>query len=742
MKRPHSALLLPASAFFLSGVAALVYQVIWQRVLALHTGVGVYSVAMIVAAFMAGLGIGSHAAGVLSERFSTRGALLAFAAIELAVAGFGAVSLPLYYDLLYVRLGSLYTLPWLAGILQFAALLPPTVLMGMSLPFLVRATVVECSGAGRTIGMLYAVNMLGAGVGALLAPWILARYLGFFGATLVAAVANGLAGGLALLVPRGNQAPSTDAGAVDGTPPSPMDAVERHPFSLWLSLYGVSGFCALSLEIVWFRILDVSTRSTAFAFGTLLALYLLGTGLGCIVQASLVRRIRNPLRFFLVCQCALLAYSGLAVAALVRLPTSTAGLRWYYEYWRGGTTFMLGSTWDLASILQLYFVLPLCLFGPPTLLMGASFPALQRAVQVDLTSSGRKVGALQAINILGCVTGSLLVGLVGISWLGTAGSLLAIVILGLGFAGVGLAVYGSRSPFPVLALVLVGAALLVPRNERLWLRLHGAEGTDALLAEDATSVSAILAAPPGRIVAVNGKLHSRIPFGGIHTRLGAVPALVHPAPLDVAIIGLGSGDTAWAAACRRETRTLTVFEIAGQQRALLGRAAMREAFVDLRALLSDPRLTVKVADGRHALTHGDQRFDLIEADALWPYAAYSGNLYSLEFFRECGARLKPGGLMCTWAATRRTIAAFVLAFPHVVAPRNHTFLIGSNDPIPEDLPSWRARALDPHVVRYLGATNSAEVLTATEKLRPFSDSEIAGIAPNRDLFPRDELVTP
>jgi len=241
---------------------------------------------------------------------------------------------------------------------------------------------------------------------------------------------------------------------------------------------------------------------------------------------------------------------------------------------------------------------------------------------------------------------------------------------------------------------------------------------------------------------VNGKLHSRIPFGGIHTRLGAVPALVHPVPLDVAIIGLGSGDTAWAAACRPETRTLTVFEIAGQQKALLGRAAMREAFVDLRALLSDPRLTVRVADGRHALAHGDQRFDLIEADALWPYAAYSGNLYSVEFFRECGARLKPGGLMCTWAPTRRTIAAFVLAFPHILAPRNHTFLIGSNDPIPEDMPAWRARGLDPQVVRYLGATNSAEVLTATEKLRPFSDPEIAGIAPNRDLYPRDELVTP
>jgi len=465
-------------------------------------------------------------------------------------------------------------------------------------------------------------------------------------------------------------------------------------------------------------------------------------GIGCLVQAVLVRRIRSPLRFFLACQCCLLAYSGLAVAALVRLPARAPVLGWFYDYWRGGTVFMLGSTWDLAQVLRLYFALPLCLFGLPTLLMGASFPALQRAVQVDPATSGRKVGTLQAVNILGCVVGSLLVGLLGISLVGTAGSLLFVVIFGLGFAAVGLSVYGIKSLFPGLAVLLLAAAVLMPPNDRLWLRLHGAEGSDALVAEDATSVSAVLPAPPGRIVAVNGKLHSRIPFGGIHTRLGAVPAIVHPNPVDVAIIGLGSGDTAWAAACRPETLSLTVFEIAGQQRALLARAAEREPFRDLRALLTDPRLAVRVTDGRHALAHGEQRFDLIEADALWPYAAYSGNLYSVEFFRECGRRLKPRGLMCTWAPTRRTIAAFALAFPHIIAPRNHTFLIGSNEPLPEDLPAWRARGLDPAVVRYLGESNAAEVLATVEKLRSFSEPDLEKVAPNRDLRPLDEFMSP
>ena len=738
--RPRFRLLLPASAFLLSGLAALVYQVVWQRVLALHTGVGVYSVAIIVAAFMAGLGIGSHVAGSASLRLSPRRALVAFASLEIGIALFGAVCLPVYYDILYLRLGFLYTLPWLAGVLQFAALLPPTLLMGMSLPFLVRATVVDEKTAGRTIGLLYGVNTIGAGLGAILAPWVLIRFLGFFGATLVAAGANALAGGLALLAPRLLEAP--ESAAPDGAGAPSGTSAHSHPFWLWVFLYGISGLCALSLEIVWFRLLDISTRSTAFTFGTLLAIYLFGSGSGCIAESLLVRRVRNPLRFFLTCQCVLLAYSGLAVAALAWLPRDTPGIAALYEYSRGGTVFVLGSTWDASRILGLYVLLPLALFGLPTVLMGASFPALQRAVQTDPARSGRRVGVLQAANILGCVVGSLLVGLLGLSWIGTAGSLRVVVLLGLVFAAVGLVAFGVRSVFPALCVLLAVAAALVPSNERLWLRLHGGEGTDALVAEDATSVSAILPSPPGRIVAVNGKMHSRIPFGGMHTRLGAVPALVHPAPLDVAIIGLGSGDTAWAAACRRETRSLTVFEIAGQQRPLLARAATREALPDLRALLGDPRLEVRIADGRHALAHGGSRYDLIEADALWPYAAYSGNLYSVEFFQECAARLKPQGLMCTWTPTKRTRAAFALAFAHIVAPRNHTFLIGSNEPIAVDLEAWMRRAQDGDVVRYLGPANSAEILAATSKLRGYSEPGIENEAPNRDLYPRDEFSAP
>ena len=736
---PRAPLGLAAIAFFASGLAALVYQVAWQRILALHTGVGIYSVAMIVAAFMAGLGIGSHIGGVLSQRRTPGQALVAFGVLEVLIAAFGLVSVPLYYDLLYERGQGLYAAPWAAGLLHFASLLPPTALMGMSLPFLSRALVEDAASAARTIGLLYGINMLGAGTGAILAPWVLVRHLGLSGAVQVAAAANVLAGAAALaLVRRRRPTASASEGAHEET----GGGEPRRPLSLWLVLYAASGFVALSLEILWFRLLDVATRSTAFTFGTLLAIYLFGSASGCLAGARWAPRFARPLRVFLLCQCGVLAYAALAVLALVALPPQTPGLAWLHDYWKAGATFHLGEAWDLRLVFGLYVALPVALFGLPTILMGFSFPALQRAVQDDPTTCGRKVGVLQAANIGGCVAGSLAVGLGGLAWLGTSGSLRLLLLGGLGFAATGLWAYGARSLFAPSAVLLLVLAAVLPSNESLWPSIHGAVSPLTMVAEDATSVGAVLPVPNGWQVAVNGKRHSWLPFGGVHTRLGAIPALIHPAPRDMAIIGLGSGDTAWAALCRKETRSLTVFEIAGPERALLERVSSRESLPDLATFLRDPRLRIVAADGRHALATGGERYDVIEADALWPYAAYSGNLYSVEFFRECARRLKPGGLMCTWAPTSRVVASFAAAFPHVVGVPNHTVLVGSNEAIPIERETWRARVLSPEVQEYLGRARADDVLRPIEKVRPFAATPDDAPTLNHDLYPRDEFLTP
>ena len=709
----------------------------WQRILALQSGVGIHSVAAIVAAFMLGLEVGSLGGGAISARLSARAALYAFAAVELAIGAFGAVSCGLYYDVLYVRAPWLYSPLWRAALVHLAVLLPPTFLMGMSLPLLARATVRDGRTAGRTLGLLYGINLLGASVGALLAPWVLIRFYGIRGAALAAAAANIFAGLAGLLA--GAYTPAL--AEPEPPPPVTIRAATGGRLGGWAALYASSGFCALSLEVVWFRLLDVSVKSAAFTFGTLLFVYLLGSALGSLTTAARSDAVARPLPVFLALQCALIAYAGVAVLLLATLPAETPGLRWYYGYWGGANRFRFLEWSHWAGMLRLYGLLPLALFGPPTFLMGASFPLLQRAVQDDPKAAGRKVGLLQAANIAGCIAGSLTVGLVILSSLGTVGALRLILAVGIGFALVGTRTEWSRS-FAVTAVLLAGLAAAMPDQGRLWMRLHGRPASAGLVSEDATGVAAVAAFPNGtQGVFVNGKHHSTIPFGGTHTRLGAGPALVHPAPLDVAIIGLGSGDTVWAAGCRPETRSLTVFEISGGQPRLLQRFAADHDYGPLRSLLADPRLRIVIEDGRRALESTSARFDVIEADALWPNVAYSGNLYSREFFAMCARRLKPGGLLCTWAPTPRVYATFVSTMPYVIGIGDRQILIGSNEPLDADPAAWTARLQSEAVRAYLGPEGVDNVQWILERLLPLhrGGRRYAEGEQNADLYPRDEF---
>jgi spermidine synthase len=739
-------LLLVGLAFFLSGAAALAYQVAWQRILALQTGVGLYSIAVIVASFMIGLGVGSHLGAVLSTRVSPRRGLILFAVCELGIAGFGALSCPLFYDWLYLQRAWLFAEPVRAALLQLASLAFPTILMGMSLPFLTRAMVRDAETASGTIGFLYGVNVLGAASGALATPWVFIRHHGIEAAVLAAAAANLLAGIGALVL----------AGWMRETPGAPSVAPPRataggasteapRAFRTWLALYALSGFCALALEILWFRLMDVAVKSTAYTFGTVLAVYLLGSALGTFTGIVLARRVRRPLRAFLVLQCLLLAYAGVVIALLTRIPPETAGYHWYYEVWGGSRSFNLGGALHWDALLRLYVVLPLVLFGPPTVLMGLSFPVLQRAVQDDPATSGWKAGVLQAANIAGCVAGSLAVGVVTLTLLGTPGTMRLLLLVGLVFAALGLRAYGPRSIFASLAAVLVLLAFAMPGKREFWMRLHGTVKAGTLLDEDATGVSALIpAGHSARLWRVwsGGRTHSTLPFGGIHTTLGAAPAVIHPAPRTVAIIGLGSGDTAASAGCRRDVdQRITVFEIhAPQHRLLRDLTLLPDSPARLARLLDDPRYTFRIADGRNALDRDGQLYDLIEADALWPTSPYAGNLYSLEFFSLCARKLKPGGMVTTWAPTERVRASFLAALPYVVEVAGGAVLIGSHAPIPIDPDQWRRRLDVPGMVAYLGPPRIAGVWADMAGARPALPGGAAAL--NRDLFPRDEFHSP
>jgi spermidine synthase len=227
--------------------------------------------------------------------------------------------------------------------------------------------------------------------------------------------------------------------------------------------------------------------------------------------------------------------------------------------------------------------------------------------------------------------------------------------------------------------------------------------------------------------------------------LGALPVFVHPAPRDAAVIGLGSADTVHALAGRAELARITCIEIIRPQLATLKEWRRRTEYAGLAALLSDPRVEHVAGDGRAYLKRGGRRFDIIQADALRPTSAYSGNLYSVGYFELVRSRLAPGGLAVSWAPTPRVLDTFMHVFPHALSFGD--IVIGSAAPIRFDPAAIKARLAAPAVRDYYyRAGIDVEALlapyldAAPRALRGANGSPRDDL--NEDLFPRDEFGVP
>jgi spermidine synthase len=741
--------------FFGSGFAALLYQMVWQRLLTLFGGADVYSVTIIVSAFMAGLGFGSLAGGHLADRLGLRGRLGAFAAAELAVAGFAYWSVPFLHDVLYPRLAPLDLSRLATALILLAVLVWPTFFMGVSLPLLAKAVDAQERSPENWIGALYGVNTLGAAVGALLTPWVLARAFGFAGSVRLGVLVNlaCAAGGLYLALGPPEDGALQDPSHAEGDPaPGPRG------FGQWLMLYALSGYVALSLEILWFRVLGVVLKSNSFTFSTLLALYLTGVGAGALLARGPARRSGAPRAGFLLLQGTITLYAAGAVALFTTAVARAHVLEplWSYlgEYEALDITFVLHpfsaspAGASLVLFLTLYLAIPLLLLGPPTLLMGASFTFLQRAAQTDPALVGRRVGWLQTANIVGSTLGTFLTGIVLLQLLGTSATLRFLVVLGAAFL-----VLWARTQRPhsrrrlVLGVGAVAiAAWLVPSAGLLWARLHGGVIQLVVAAEDGSGLSVLRTRrgkEPSTTVFVNGLGQSEIPYGGGHTRLGGLPVILHPAPRSVLLIGLGSGDTVFAATGRQETEHVDCVEIVRPQLETLRLLDRQRHYAGLRSLLADGRVHYTFTDGRAFMARTATRYDVIEADALRPTSAYAGNLYSVEYFELVRSRLAPGGLGVTWAPTPRILATFRSVFPHVL--RFDDVLIGSETAVPFDRGAIEARLADPFTRELYrrGGIDMAEQLAPLLARAPIAyDGVLASSDVNTDVFPRDEFQVP
>jgi predicted membrane-bound spermidine synthase len=715
-----------AAAFFASGFAALLYQVVWQRMLGIFAGSDAVTAALVVGAFLLGIGLGSLAASRLADRLSPRAAARAFAGCEAAIAAFALLSTPFLYDFLAIRLGPVIEGSFAIFLACFLGLLAPTFAMGLSLPLVSKAVVPGIEAAALRIGLLYGLNTLGAAAGALVGGFLLVGLLGFEGALAVGAALNLAAGLVALwLAPgfsatRPPRAAPAEAAPVGGSLPG------------WTALVFASGFLIVALEIIWLRILGLSAQHNAYVFALVLGVFLVADGLGLVVGARIVHRIADLRGTFLRLQ---------GVAALAAL--AGIALFWAAYGWAPFATTMAVDTFRLDPVHMLIVAgSALVLIGPAAFLLGMTFPITQAAVQRDLGSLGYRVAIVNLGNIVGNAVGGMAAGLLLLHLLGTAGALAAVAAVALGLTLAALP--GPRRARTLAVAAALAAAIgLFPSNQAFWARIHGV-GPDqrAILAEDRSGVALLRLGQGPAPMFIGGFAQSRIPFHPHHYFLGALGPALHPAPRQVLVIGVGSGGTPFGAGWNPTTERVRAIElVAPVYDVIRAYAAMEPASAPAR-MLRDPRFVLEVGDGRRDLLAGEARYDVIEADAILAQTSHSGMLYSVEFLQGVAARLNPGGLFVQWAPTARVVEGFLEAFPHVVMLNPISVLIGSDQPIAADptvlaarlaTPAFRAwaTAAGVDVGRFAAMVAEPPVVWGPGSRRP------AG-SPNRDLFPRDE----
>ncbi|PYM65410.1 MAG: hypothetical protein DMD79_04770 [Candidatus Rokuibacteriota bacterium] len=639
--------------FAASGAAGVLYEVVWSRQLTLVFGTTTLAVSTVLTTFMLGLGLGSVLAGRWLE--SRPDPLRVYAILELGVAAY-ALAFPgvlWLVDRLHGFLFSfLYTRPLTLALARFTltslALLPPTLLMGATVPAMGRLLIRHAQGMGEGAGRLYALNTIGAAVGSGAGGFLLVPMLGFRLATWLAAATNLLVAvaALGLAASRPATAPIP--------PPAPAARGPAHA-GYYLACYAVSGFVALAYEVVLTRILILLYGTSVYSFSVVLTGFLLGIGLGSLLAARFIDRVADLVGAFALLQAAIGAGILLSAPFWDRLPEVLVRLY--------GTT---GGDW--ARLVGLEFVVTFAMLLVPTLAMGAMFPAASRVAGGSRAGVARAVGSAYGVNTAGSVLGAFAGGFVLIPTLGLQRSLLGLALVSCTLAAVLVwrSAWGTRRARGVAVVILVGMPLAaltaLPRwDPRLmnsgayvyapdYARVSGGGGLRDSLArytvlyyrEGVTATVAVLEGGH-RLLRVNGKTDASDTVDRLTQRLLAhLPLLLAERPRDVLVIGLGTGMTP-AAALRHPVDRVDVVEISPE---VVEASRFFEQAND-RAL-DDPRARLLVLDGRTWLRAGPRAYDVVISEPSNPWQVGNSNLFTREHYRATRARLRPGGVVCQW----------------------------------------------------------------------------------------------
>lgn len=678
--------------FFISGAGALIYEVVWFRMLARIFGNTVYATSTVLAVFMLGLAFGSFYFGRLADR--TRRPLLLYAFLQGGIALAGLL-MPLAFQFatwahvsLFHRIpGPSSVLPFIRIFICFACLLIPTTLMGGTFPLINRHVVRRLGHLGHRMSILYGINTAGAVLGAGLSGFVLIALWGEMNTTHLAVLLNATAAVVALIV-------SLRVGEkIEVVKPNvtPQDiSAQKRPRWLLPLLFitvFVCGLTALSYEVLWTRTLTVFLGTSIYAFSTILVVFLAGIAIGSIIISRYIDVGEN-----LLARLGLVIFSiGVAVLAiqhffyrLGQMPFFVT-LRWVgIKHWSDMGSFFLSSALVILIV---------------TLLFGMAFPLAVKIAVDNLDRFGQRLGSLYAVNTMGAVVGSLVAGFVMIPWLGTHSSVIAFALVNAALGVLLIAVARRLRIFRWAAAISVGSiaiVMLVIAAKDPFLGTVSAEaaraGYDIVYhAEGADATVTILdkaALDDSRILLVNGT-----PVSGVSVEnvlMGHLPLMMHPHPEDVLVICFGIG-TAYKSTLLYPVRAEAV-EISPN---------VIEAFLKTDPLAAEimdhPMGSIRIDDGRMFLLLTNNMYDVITVDASPPlYSAGTVNLLTQEFILMAKRRLNPGGQMMIWVPTtsatvedfRMILRTYASMFSHVslwgLPYGSGVMMFGSDEPLVMD----------------------------------------------------------
>jgi len=655
-----------------SGCAALIYEIVWFQLLQLSVGSSAVSLGILLGIFMGGMCLGSL---LLPRYISARHhPLQVYACLELGIGAMGVLVLfvvPLiggaYTAIASTGQESLFWRAMVAGV----CLLPPTVLMGATLPAISRWVEATPSGVSW-LGYFYGGNLAGAVVGCVLAGFYLLRFFDMATATFVAVALNVAVALLAFGIARvTSYVPSEASGR------TPAVAPEARMVYVAIAL---SGMTALGAEVVWTRLLSLLFGATTYTFSLILAVFLVGLGIGSTIGSELARRVEHPRMMLGWCQlllCATLAWA--AYSASGSLP-----------YWPINPSLSSSPVF----MLELDLIRTIWVTLPSTLLWGASFPLALGAIARPGQDPGRLVGGVYAANTVGAIVGALVTGLVLV---GTVGSQVAqqaliglaaisgvLVLVGQAPRGRAVRRGGGGLSVRAAAMLVVGVCIgavfltrAVPplpgllvaygRYAATWYGINQVIYTG----EGVTAAVAVSETPGGiRNYHNAGKVQasSEPQDMKLQRMLGHMTTLVPDNPAKVLVIGCGAGVTAGAVSIDPRVIDQTIAEIEPLVPEVVSTYFSEHNF----NVVDNPKVTIHLDDARHYLLTTEEMFDAVTSDPLDPWVKGAATLYTREFFEEIKAHLNPGGVVTLFVqlyestdeAVKSEIGTFLEAFPN------------------------------------------------------------------------------